>query len=100
MYIYIYIYVCLSLSRYTPMYLSMDVTPHAYTCFLSLDIGFSVCIFPAHFSQTGHEFQEEFCRDLFYAANTFDEDLSKLGVTSPGSGTAEKPLGATNGDLK
>lgn len=25
------------------------------------------------------DYQEEFCRDLFYAANTFDEDLSKLG---------------------
>lgn len=25
------------------------------------------------------DYQEEFCRDLFYAANTFDEDASKLG---------------------
>ena len=25
------------------------------------------------------DYQEEFCRDLFYAANTFDEELSKLG---------------------
>ena len=25
------------------------------------------------------DYQEEFCRDLFYAANTFDEQLSKLG---------------------
>eukprot|EP00435_Cladocopium_sp_Y103_P023387 s1914_g5.t1 len=28
-------------------------------------------------AKQGHT--EEFCRDLFYAANTFDEDLSKLG---------------------
>jgi len=25
------------------------------------------------------DYQEEFCRDMFYAANTFDEELSKLG---------------------
>ncbi|CAE6971529.1 unnamed protein product [Symbiodinium natans] len=31
------------------------------------------------------DYQEEFCRDLFYAANTFDERLSKLGQKGEGA---------------
>jgi len=31
------------------------------------------------------DYQEEFCRDLFYAANTFDEHLSKMGERGEGA---------------
>eukprot|EP00928_Gymnodinium_smaydae_P004963 TRINITY_DN11702_c0_g2_i4.p1 TRINITY_DN11702_c0_g2~~TRINITY_DN11702_c0_g2_i4.p1 ORF type:complete len:793 (+),score=144.60 TRINITY_DN11702_c0_g2_i4:253-2379(+) len=41
------------------------------------------------------EYQEEFCRDLFYAANTFDEAKSKLGARQEAAASVRERLGIT-----
>lgn len=38
------------------------------------------------------DYQEEFCRDLFYAANTFDESKSKLGERGEAAASTRKRL--------